>query len=104
VSKKNAPVVIVRKSKRLNRPGHVAAFMLTGGASGIVSAAKAGSNAGYNARTRKLAGEGSGPARLGRVTPASTGEQWHPTKPEPGLSANRQVGRANKAARERAAS
>lgn len=53
--RKHPPVVITRKSKRLNRPLHVAAFLLTGGASVPISAAKAASNAGYNARTRKLA-------------------------------------------------
>jgi hypothetical protein len=52
--KKNAPVVIVRKDKRLHKGAHLAAFMLTGGVSGVVTAAKAGTNAGYNARTRKL--------------------------------------------------
>jgi hypothetical protein len=52
--KKNASVVIVRKDKRLHKGLHLAALALTGGASGIVTAAKAGTNAGYNARTRKL--------------------------------------------------
>jgi hypothetical protein len=52
--KKGAPVVIVRKDKRLNKLGHLTAFALTGGASGVYSAAKAATNAGYNARTRKL--------------------------------------------------
>jgi len=53
--KKNAPVVVVRKDKRLRKGLHLAAFALTGGASGIVTAAKAGTNAAYNARTRKMA-------------------------------------------------
>lgn len=55
-AKKGAPVVIVRKDKRLHKGLHVAAFMLTGGTSGVVTAAKAGTNAAYNARTRELAG------------------------------------------------
>jgi len=52
--KKNAPVVIIRKDKRLNRGGHLLAFALTGGTSAIYTAAKAATNAGYNARTRQL--------------------------------------------------
>lgn len=52
--KKGAPVVIVRKDKRLSKLGHLTAFALTGGASSVVTAAKAATNAGYNARTRKL--------------------------------------------------
>jgi hypothetical protein len=61
-SKRNAPVVIVRKDKRLNKTGHVAAFLLTGGTSSVYTAAKATTNAGYNARTRALqaASEGGG--------------------------------------------
>jgi len=55
MSKRNPPVVIYRKSKRLNRPAHIAAFLLTGGMSAPISAAKAATNAGYNARTRELA-------------------------------------------------
>lgn len=54
MAKTSAPVVISRKSKRLNRPFHLLAFLLTGGASAPVSAAKAASNAAYNARTREL--------------------------------------------------
>jgi hypothetical protein len=52
--KKGAPVVIVRKDKRLNKTGHLIAFALTGGTSAAYTAAKAATNAGYNARTRKL--------------------------------------------------
>jgi hypothetical protein len=52
--KRGAPVVITRKDKRLNKTGHTLAFMLTGGLSGAYTAAKAATNAGYNARTRKL--------------------------------------------------
>lgn len=48
-------VVIMRKSKRIEHPIlHAIAFGLTGGMSGIVTAAEVGSNAGYNARTRQL--------------------------------------------------
>lgn len=53
-------VVITRKDKRLNKTAHLAAFVLTGGASGIVTAAKAATNAGYNARTRQLQTEAAG--------------------------------------------
>lgn len=52
--KKNAPVVITRKDKKLNKTGHLLAFMVTGGTSSVYTAAKAATNAGYNARTRKL--------------------------------------------------
>jgi hypothetical protein len=54
---KGTPVVITRKDKRLHKGAHLTAFVLTGGASGIVTAAKAGTNASYNARTRKLQGQ-----------------------------------------------
>jgi hypothetical protein len=57
MSKNKTPVVIVRKDKRLHKGAHLAAFALTGGVSGAVTAAKAGTNAAYNARTRKLAAE-----------------------------------------------
>jgi hypothetical protein len=52
--KRGAPVVITRKDKRLNKTGHLLAFMLTGGASGVYTAARSATNAGYNARTRRL--------------------------------------------------
>ena len=39
--KKGAPVVITRKDKRLNKTGHLAAFVLTGGTSAVYTAAKA---------------------------------------------------------------
>jgi hypothetical protein len=58
--KKNAPVVIVRKDKRLHKGWHLLAFMVTGGASAPVTAAKAATNTSYNARTRKLAAAGDG--------------------------------------------
>lgn len=54
-SRRGAPVVIVRKDKRLHKGAHLVAFALTGGASGIVTAAKSGTNAAYNTRTRRLA-------------------------------------------------
>jgi hypothetical protein len=86
--KKNAPVVIVRKDKRLHKGLHLLAFALTGGTSGIVTSAKAGTNAGYNARTRKLAEQGEADAlrevagagdqeaaRLGEEYPAEV-ERW----------------------------
>jgi hypothetical protein len=75
--KKNAPVVIVRKDKRLHKGAHLAAFMLTGGASGAVTAAKAGTNATYNARTRQLAAEADepSPARAPSLSPSQRREQ-----------------------------
>ena len=54
MNRKKAPVVIVRKDKRLNKTANLLAFALTGGASGLYTATKAATNAGYNARTRKL--------------------------------------------------
>ena len=54
MAKNKAPVVITRKDKKLKKTGHLLAFMLTGGASAAVTATKAATNAGYNARTRKL--------------------------------------------------
>jgi hypothetical protein len=48
-------VVIVRKDKKIrHKVLHAAAFAVTGGASGIVTAAEAASHAQYNARTRQL--------------------------------------------------
>jgi hypothetical protein len=61
MAKRNPPVVITRKDKRLHKGWHLLAFMLTGGASAPVSAAKAGTNAAYNARTRKLAEQSGEP-------------------------------------------
>lgn len=55
--KNRAPVVIVRKDKRLNKTGHLLAFMATGGTSSVYTAARAAYNASYNARTRRLMGE-----------------------------------------------
>jgi hypothetical protein len=55
--KKGAPVVITRKDKKLNKTGHGLAFILTGGMSSVYTATKAATNAGYNARTRKLVAE-----------------------------------------------
>jgi hypothetical protein len=49
-------VVITRKDKRLKKGWHLLAFVATGGMSAPVTAAKAASNAAYNARTGKLAG------------------------------------------------
>jgi hypothetical protein len=60
--KRNAPVVITRKSKRLGL-GHLVAFTLTGGTSGVYSMTKAATNAGYNARTRKLQAASEAPSR-----------------------------------------
>lgn len=52
-------VVIVRKDKRIrHKLLHGIAFALTGGASGVVTAAEAANHASYNRRTRKLAAKG----------------------------------------------
>lgn len=61
-------VIIVRKDKRVRHKFlHALAFGLTGGASGIVTAAEVASHAGYNARTRKLQAQ-SGPPPVVRET------------------------------------
>jgi len=52
--RRGAPVVIARKDKKLHKGLHLFAFMMTGGASSVVTVAKATTNAGYNARTREL--------------------------------------------------
>lgn len=55
---KGAPVVIVRKDKRVNHKLlHAIAFAATGGASSLVTAAEVANHAAYNARTRKLQAE-----------------------------------------------
>jgi hypothetical protein len=55
MARKKAPVVIVRKDKRIRHKFvHAAAFAATGGTSGLVTAAEAANHAAYNARTRKL--------------------------------------------------
>jgi hypothetical protein len=66
--KRSAPVVIIRKDKRLHKGAHLAAFMLTGGLSAPLSAVKAATNVSYNARTRKLQkqSEEDTPKRKGR--------------------------------------
>jgi hypothetical protein len=53
------PVVIVRKDKRTRKGLHLLAFVATGGMSAPVTAARVAANAGYNARTRKLAKDAS---------------------------------------------
>ena len=75
--KKGAPVVITRKDKRLNKTGHLAAFVLTGGTSAVYTAAKAATNAGYNARTRKLVAAADEPAEAppAKAPPGPTLEQ-----------------------------
>lgn len=56
-SRMKPQVVIVRKDKRIRHKFlHVVAFALTGGASGVVTAAEVVTNAQYNARTRKMQG------------------------------------------------
>jgi hypothetical protein len=56
--KKKAPVVIIRKHKRIKPWRHIAAFALTGGTSSVVTAARAVQVSSYNARTRKLMEQG----------------------------------------------
>lgn len=57
MAKNKVPVVIQRKDKRLKKGLHLAAFMITGGASAPVSVLKGMTNASYNGRTRRLAEE-----------------------------------------------
>jgi hypothetical protein len=55
MSRRNPPVVIIRKDKRIkHKLLHLAAFAATGGLSGIGTAAEVANHAAYNARTRKL--------------------------------------------------
>lgn len=54
MGKNKAPVVIVRKDKKLKKGRHLALFALTGGMSSVYTGARAASNAAYNARTRQL--------------------------------------------------
>jgi hypothetical protein len=65
----NPQVVIVREDKRIrHKLLHAIAFALTGGTSGLITAAEAASHASYNARTRKLQEQAAGcaPVRRGR--------------------------------------
>jgi hypothetical protein len=56
--KRGAPVVILRKDKKIrHKLLHLGAFAVTGGLSGVVTATEVANNAGYNARTRKLQAE-----------------------------------------------
>jgi hypothetical protein len=78
--KKKAPVVIVRKDKRLNKVAHLTAFAVTGGTSAVYTAAKAGSNAAYNARTRKLAAQAEEAEQAdGAASTVSTQASWYGT-------------------------
>jgi hypothetical protein len=55
MSRRNAPVVIVRKDKRVkHKLLHAVAFAATGGLSGIGTAVEVANHAAYNARTREL--------------------------------------------------
>lgn len=54
-------VVIMRKDKRIRHPFlHATAFALTGGLSGVVTAAEAANRASYNRQTRALQAESEG--------------------------------------------
>ena len=55
--KNTTPVVIVRKAKKLRKGTHLGLLVATGGLSAPFTATRAGLIAGYNARTRELAGE-----------------------------------------------
>jgi hypothetical protein len=63
---RNRPqVVITRKDKRVNhKVAHLAAFAITGGLSGFVTAGEVTSHAGYNARTRVLQAQSEGARAL----------------------------------------
>jgi len=91
---KKPPVVITRKDKKLKKTGHLLAFMLTGGASSVVTAGKAASNASYNAQTRKLAAT----AQEDEIPVAHAPEASAP--PEPGISAAQVSLEASRALRE----
>jgi hypothetical protein len=53
--RRGAPVVIVRKDKKIkHKVLHAFAFAATGGLSGVVTATEAANQAAYRARTRKL--------------------------------------------------
>lgn len=57
-------VVIVRKDKRIrHKLLHALAFAATGGASGVITAARVASDASYNARTRQLQSQGESAPR-----------------------------------------
>lgn len=64
-------VVITRKYKRLHKGAHLIAFMLTGGASAPVTAARLATNAAYNNETARLAA----PARSRRGKVKLTDEE-----------------------------
>ena len=103
--KKGAPVVIVRKDKKLRKTPHLLAFMLTGGASGVVTAAKAATTV-ASARSRPLGAHrrtsGTPPImhpagwssavrgvrwrRSGNETVAGTGSCWRQLVPSTGTS------------------
>ena len=74
--KKGAPVVIVRMDKKLNKLGHLTAFALTGGMSGVYTAGKAATNAAYNARTRKLMEESEESSSGDAYDSATSFEEW----------------------------
>ena len=74
MTKRNAPVVITRKDKRLFKSAHLAALLLTGGMSAPISAAKAATNAGYNRRTRALMQRAEAEDYLAEVAPERFGE------------------------------
>jgi hypothetical protein len=55
MGKSKPQVVIMRKDKKVrHKLLHLTAFALTGGASGIITAAEVANHAAYNARTKRL--------------------------------------------------
>jgi len=65
--KNKAPVVIVRKDKKLRKGTHAGLFALTGGLSGVFTGVRAAQIGAYNARTRKLQEQGAADSEC--VTP-----------------------------------
>lgn len=81
-------VVIIRKDKRIrHKLLHATVFALTGGVSGIATAAEAANHASYNARTRRLQAEAEG-------QPARASRQRGPTRAERRAAQQRSVQQA----------
>lgn len=88
-------MVIARKDKRIrHKLLHATAFALTGGASGIITAAEAANHAGYNARTRQLQADANPqPARARRQKGPTRAERraaWQRSVQQAAFHADRQ--------------
>lgn len=72
MSGSDIPVVISRKDARIRHPWvHAFAFAVTGGVSGVVTAAEAASHASYNERTAVMAGTRVSKAEFKEIMAAS---------------------------------